>query len=582
MDHGLMLGRVSHLFAAMTLLTIAWWHRRTFSLMVVSAVLAAITVGVGTLSQQYPSMATTKADLDKELNGSLEGSGFTLHFSKVSKDSPIDTQILRLYRDTEFHIKELTNLFQYEHKLPHVEIYAYQNDEQKKLLFGGGSTDVTDVKTPSIHISTDSWPHPTLRHELVHALGSEVGFHGLGFHPNMAFTEGLAVALAPEARNMSLDDGAASLLESNRLPPLDDLFSPRFWRVSGQRAYTVAGSLIHYLIETKGMKGVLALYGGASWSKAFGTSKHGLIRLWQDKIKSAYNKEENGLYAEALFRSPGLFGDICPHSKSDLAQDRDEGVYIRLRQPLGWDPTQEYLPWLTALDPKDQDAKMRLWKKEIKALGAHRFPDQQKLEQWRDILNKAWRDPPDTVEDVETGLLLSDVLRLMGKVEDSQKPLTSILDTSHRRFIGNQLVRETVARIRLEQLGDPLAMEWRRVLAGFTTTLPDRSKEPSSVWLLSYLRFRNAKDDQVGKDDLIRNLTQTPPDSTLPPTFAFEWYKLLANRFMKIEEYSFAADAYDKAASAARPAARDLYLEHARRARFFAEKGPLSRMASVH
>lgn len=582
MDHGLMLGRMSHLFAAITLLTLTWWHLKTFSLMIMTAVLAAITVGLGTLSAQYPSMATNKVALDKELSGSLSGPGFTLHFTRESKEGPIDSQILRLYRDTEFHIKELTSLLQNGKNLPNVEIYAYQNDTQKKLLFGGGSTDVTDVKTPSVHISIGGWPHPTLRHELVHALASGFGFHGLGFHPNMAFTEGLAVALAPEARTMSLDDGAASLIESNRLPPLSDLFSPRFWRVSGQRAYTASGSFIRYLIETKGIKGVTALYSGDSWSRAFGASRESLVRLWQDKIMSAYDKEQSTLYAEALFRSPGLFGDICPHSKSDLAQNRDEGVYIRLRQPLSWDPTQEYLPWLTALDPKDQEAKLRLWRKEIKALGSQRFPDQGQLEKWRDTLTQVWRDPPETVEDVETGLLLSDIQRLLGKTEDSLKPLLSIQETAKKRFIGDNLVRETEARIRLEQLGDPLALEWRRVLGGFTTTLPEQSKEPPQVWLLTYLRFRNAKDDQLTKDELIRNFTQISPDSTLPPTFAFEWYRLLANRLMKQEDYSVAAEAYDKAASVARPAARELFTEHSRRARYYAEKGPLSRMAAVH
>ena len=75
---------------------------------------------------------------------------------------------------------------------------------------------------------------------------------------------------------------------------------------------------------------------------------------------------------------------------------------------------------------------------------------------------------------------------------------------------------------------------------------------------------------------------------TLRPDYGHVWhcddvrYRLLVNRLMKLEEYTVAADAYDKAASVARPAARELYTEHSRRARFYAEKGPLSRMAAAH
>src|SRR5690606_33355072 len=116
--------------------------------------------------------------------------------------------------------------------------------------------------TPSIHITADAWPHPTLRHELVHALASGFGYHGLGFHPNMAFTEGLAEALAPREQMISVHEGAASLIESGRLPAIEKLFSPAFWRESGGRAYTVAGSFIRHLIETRGMAEVKNLYAG--------------------------------------------------------------------------------------------------------------------------------------------------------------------------------------------------------------------------------------------------------------------------------------------------------------------------------
>lgn len=583
MDHGLILGRLAHVLIATALLTLAWWQKRSYGVMIATASLAALAWTCSSLSASYPSMGRTKEALDQQLSGTVEGPGFTLHFvpGEVSggKNEP-GPRILRLYRDLEFHTQELAATLQDgTKKLPHVEIYAYDNDVQKKLWFGGGDTDVTDVHTPSVHITLDTWPHPTLRHELVHALASGFGFHGLGFHPNIAFTEGLAVALAPEPRKMTIDDGAASLIESGRLPAIESLFSPQFWRVSGSRAYTVAGSFIRFLIETRGIQGVKALYAGEKWQKAFGTSQESLVKAWRDKIIAAYDTGRDTLYAEALFRAPGLFEDLCPHSKSDLAQTRDASFYVRLRQPLGWDPTAEYAPWLATLEPTNIDASVKLWRKEIRRLGTERFPDPGKLHEWRNVLAKALHQPPKSLEDVEIALLLSDLLRLQGEIDESLKPLAMIQKTAAQRYLGDQLIRETEVRLRVEQLGDPLALEWRKLLAGFTKTLPDQTKEPPDVWILSYLRFRHAKDDQISRDELARLLSQVPPDIALPQTFAFEWYRLLADRLMKVEDYTLASQAFALAAAVARPATKDLYEEHARRALFYAAKGVLSKAA---
>ncbi len=573
MDDGLVLGRLAHFFTAAALLTLAWWQRKSYGLMAATTVLGVLALTCGTFSETYPSMSRTKKELERELSEKMSGSGFTLHFVPNAAAKSPDIKIERLYRDAAFHLSELGKILQGKDPLPHVEIYAYESDQQKKLWFGGGATDVTDVRTPSIHITLDSWPHPTLRHELVHALTSGFGFYGLGFHPNMAFTEGFAVALAPEPRTMTLDDGAASLIESKRLPEIQDLFSPLFWRVSGGRAYTVAGSFIRFLIDTKGVDGVKALYAGADWDKAFGSSRDDLIKSWKERVLSGYDKDRNALYAEALFRSPGLFEEQCPHTKVDYEQDRDDGVYVRVRQPLGWDPAAEYAPWLLSLDPGSTAAKLKLWKRDIKHLGAERFPNVGQLQKWRDLLTQNLNLPPKSLEDIEMALLLSDVMRLQGETTESLKMLTAVQESAIKRHIGDQLVRDTEARLRVEQIGDPQALEWRKVLAGFTRTLPEQNKEPSTLWLLSYLRFRNAKDDQMSKEELNRNLTEVPPDISLPQTFAFEWYKLLAARFMKLEEYTLAAQSFELAASVARPATKELYQEHTRRAQYYASMG---------
>jgi hypothetical protein len=487
-DMGLVLARSAHLILALALMLAAWWRRSA----VMIATMAAVLVAWGAtsyLAGRYQSTRNGKADLEEILSAKLEGKGFTLHYRPGAKGAPLGVK--RLFRDAQFEVKELSEILE-ETSPPHVEIYVYPEDDLKKLWFGGGNTDVTDVRTPSVHISLGSWPHPTLRHELAHALTSGFAYHGLGFHPNMAFTEGLAVALAPESRSLTLDDGAAALFKENRLPSVDALFTPLFWKVSGNRAYTAAGSFIRYLVSEHGIKGVKALYGGAEWHAAFGKSRDELVAAWKDKILAAYDAEQNGLYAEALFRKPGVLEDRCPHSKADLQRSRDEGPFVRMRQPLGWDPDANYLTWLTALDPSDTSARLRVWRREIRKIAQDRFAAPGRLATWREALARARTSPPKALEDVEMAIVESDLARLLGDVDASNKILAELADEGQRRFLGDGLTREIAVRQRLEatQAAGPQTLEWRRFLAGFRKSLPDATLAPGGPWLVSYLTGR--------------------------------------------------------------------------------------------
>lgn len=576
-DQGILLQRLAQLLLATALLLAAWFRGQKT---VILAVLVLVTAwgAAGHFAQEFPSATTGAAALAERLSGKLEGQGFTLHYVQAKPGQKPSIAIQRLFRDTEFHVQELSSLF-HESQPPHVQVYVYPSDDQKKLWFGGGSTDVTDVYTPSIHISQGSWPHPTLRHELVHALSSGFAFHGLGFHPNMAFTEGLAVALAPSERTLSLDDGTASLLASQRLPPLAELFSPAFWRVSGSRAYTAAGSLINFLIERHGIAGVKALYSGKGWREAFETNssksdaqvRDAAIAAWTAAIQKGYDRQRNALFTEALFRYPGVFEDECPHSKADLARSRAESVWVRIRQPIGWKPEQDLSPWLLAIDPQDQQTRLRQWRADIRKAATDRADG--RLETWRETLKRARKSPPAALEDVEMALLESDVDRAGGAGDESRKILAELTTAGTKSFFGESLRREIEARTAIERLyDDASAQSWRRYLAGWAKTPPE--KRDGEPWLATYLRLRNGQLDSGGAAGLKKAL-EAPVDPSLSASFHVEWYRLLANKLMREGAFADAAFAYRKAAEVTPTASKDLYQEQARRADFYVTKGAL-------
>lgn len=568
-DNGIIFARGAHLALATLLLCLAWWRRQLASYVAVG-VFAALWLTLGVLASNHHSTRNSKSDLDALMSAKVEGTGFTLHYQpSVDENGKTVTKtpvaIDRLFRDAEFHVKELSE-FLGEKDVPKVEIYVYPNDDKKKLWFGGGSTDVTDVRTPSVHISQGNWPHPTLRHELAHALTSGFAYHGLGFHPNMAFTEGLAVALAPEPRSLTLDDGAAALIKDKRLPPMGQLFSPAFWKVSGSRAYTAAGSFLRFLIGAYGIEGVKKLYAGATWEDSFGKSRDDLVASWEEHVMKAYDPEKNAIFAEALFRRPGILQDRCPHSKADLSRTRDESAYVRMRQPVGWDPDADYLPWLANLDPDDQNVRLRVWRREIRKVATDRFAATGRLQTWREALNRARAKPAAALEDVEAGILESDVARALGDVDGSLAVLQEFAAESKQRYFGDSLARELEARLSIEKGAGAQSLEWRRFLAGFRKTLPDTNLN-DGPWILTYLKVRNLK--ELEAPELTRLLTEVAPDPELSSSFHLEWYRILADRLMRKGAFAEAATAYDKAANVARPAAKEVYAEHARRARFY-------------
>lgn len=577
-DDGIALARLSHFLLATTLLLLVWWQGQ--KVLIVGALLVGIGwFSSGIIAGRYPSTSLGKPVLEKLLAGKIEGDGFTLHYlrtkaTKTSKTTTHPMRYLRLARDTTFHIQELRKSLAAK-SYPHIEVFVYPDEHSKKLWFGGGSTDVADVKTPSIHIDDNSWPHPTLRHELVHALASDIGFHGLGFHPNMAFTEGLAVALAPDGRSMSLDDGAASVIDSGRISSVEGLFSPLFWQVSGGRAYTVAGSFINYLIDTSGAGKVTALYAGESFAKVLGQNRDKVLQEWKTHILSKFDKERHAVFSEALFRYPGLFGDQCPHSKVDLERSRNADIYVRLRQPLKWDPGQDYLNWRTDLDPGDHDNRLRVWRKAISAVASERQPSIGRLETWKETLKAFRKVPPKTLEDVEAGILESDIARVLGQTEESLTILRELVEAAKKSFFGFSFQREISARLMIEeQLSVEAGLEWRRLLAGWRRQMPDEQLF-SGPWITTYLKLRNIKASKITKEELLEVFALDIEKEGLVTTFKHEWFKIIAGKLMTAGEFEKAGEAYLQAQKFAEGSLSELMGEHVRRAQFYKTQGSI-------
>lgn len=311
--------RVSHAVLALGVLVVARWWPRRLTLAATLTLVASFILSTTSTSTHHGHGA-----LRSQLSATVKRPSLTLYYAPGTVP---DERAEQLADEAAFHTRDLSKALGLEGQAPEVAIYVYPDYLRKKAWFGGLTTDVTDVYSPSIHITADRFPHGTLRHELVHALTSAEGFYGLGFHPNMAITEGLAVTLAPRPSAFGLHTEAASVLnlywqakdgentEGTDRAKVSGLFGPMFWTYSGSRAYRVAGSLLRYLAERYSPEAVMGLYRGQSFEEAFGIERHEVITGWLEFLKDHYDPALDTIMRKR-FSGVSVFDASCPHSKA--------------------------------------------------------------------------------------------------------------------------------------------------------------------------------------------------------------------------------------------------------------------------
>lgn len=565
LDKGILLARLFHFFIAILIISVSWIHRSIINLaFLIGSITCCIILFF--LSDPYYSIQNGKKYLDKLLPNTMVSKGFSIHY-KNDEDPFSENHIKRLFDVTNFHINELKKVLG--NSVNHVDIYVYPNEDKKKLWFGAGNTDVTDVVTPSIHLTKSSPPFTTIRHELVHALTSSFAYYGLGFHPNMAFTEGLAMALAPSYDNLTLDEGAYGIISTGKIVSIDSLFTPGFFLYSGARAYTVAGSMINHLIATYGFEKVKSLYSGGSFEEVFGIGRSVFLNQWLEKIAAVYDHDKHHLQAQSLYKYGGAFFDLCVHSKATLRKKVKDNHFVRLRQPPLWDPENDYWHWRVAIDKSDEGALLNLFKSEIRKIAIREIPLKGRLNTWKRAIRNARRVPPLTFEDIELGILESDIYRITGDRNESLNILRKLAEPEIARRLGDNLLRKIFARIMVEKsLTQKEALPWRKYLAGWQS-IP-KIKSVVSDWIFIYLRLRSGSGDLFKKNSPTLLLEAKVPKN-IPATFKVEWYRLLGFSFLELNSFQLAHKAFTKATKVATGAKSKLLDQYSRMAIFLSQ-----------
>ncbi len=287
------------------------------------AVLAAVCGTALRCNGGSLGFAVDADDLEDALGGRLETPHFTIYYSpttEIERDLPLIAQ------DHEFRYAQVVAQLGVapDHKL--VSFY-FADQEQKGRLHGSRGVEMAKPWRGEIYLDHRGWPHPSLRHEIAHAIAAEFGdwlfgvasrrVIGLPVLANPGLIEGLAVAVDwPQSYERPNPHELVRVLQKlDKLPSVETLFGLSFFSVSPTTGYTVAGSFMRFLLETHGPAKLREVYhNGGDFERAYGVPLGRLEGEWREMLATIDIPDSVVEGQKEMFRRTSVFARPCAHA----------------------------------------------------------------------------------------------------------------------------------------------------------------------------------------------------------------------------------------------------------------------------
>jgi hypothetical protein len=278
--------------------------------------------------------AVDASDIEGELDGTVETAHFVIHYAHTKE---IDAEIELIARDHEFRYAQVVAQLGV---APSVKLHSFYfaDSEQKARWIGARRVEMAKPWRREIYLDHRSFPHVSLRHEIVHAVASEFGdwlfgvaartVLGLPLLVSPGLIEGLAVAVDwPPEGDRTPHEAVRALVEMGAKPSLHELISLSFFGVSSARGYTTAGSFVRFLIDTYGIAAVRRVYRTVDFEGTFGKPLAALEAEWLAMIATIELPESAIETSREQFRATSVFAKPCPHA---IAARREQAEHAQV------------------------------------------------------------------------------------------------------------------------------------------------------------------------------------------------------------------------------------------------------------
>ena len=392
-------------------------------------------VSVVVLAAAYAYRAPLGIVIDRaHIQQTLGGHRQTDHFDIYYDTNTISAWNMDLIaRDHEYQLDRVINYLDVPAPRARIASYIYGSADQKKRLMGARHTSIERPGADEMHLNNASFPHPVLKHELVHVMSAAFGNALFGGSYWIGFHEGLAEAVDWQDAPMNPHEWSRAMRELGLAPRLEDLFSMTgFWSAASSRSYTLCGSFVRFLIERYGLDVFKQVFPDGAVKASYGRSTAELIAEWETFVDGISLREDQLRIARQRFIRPAIFRRHCPHEVAAL-NDRAWQAYNaqRYRDAVG------YFDRMLELEPENPSALRGL------LYGIYRQGDYERVESVAQRIER----PDQTVGLLaDAQLVRGDTAWKTGRMDDARR--------SYEAVVGLQAseAMSRAASIRLEVL----------------------------------------------------------------------------------------------------------------------------------
>lgn len=235
-------------------------------------------------------------------------------------------QAMRLTEDCDFRVHQLERTLGVREP-DVVTAYFFRSPQEKRTLMGAMRVYIAKPWRREVYLQLGDFPHPVLSHELAHvvARNTSSGMFGVpgrlgGLIPEPTLVEGMAVALEPVPRDaLTPHEWAKAAYEAGLAPSLSALLGPRFFGQNQHLAYTLAGSFLRFVLDTRGADALRAVYREGDPERALSKPFAELEREWKAFLAEVPLPAPAAALAKQRFERGGVFSEVCPHTIDRLS-----------------------------------------------------------------------------------------------------------------------------------------------------------------------------------------------------------------------------------------------------------------------
>jgi tetratricopeptide (TPR) repeat protein len=249
--------------------------------------------------------------------------GLVLDAPRCRAVLPRETRVAeaqRIVEDCEFRITQIEQRLGVRER-SRVTAFFFRNPQEKRQQMGAARVYIAKPWRREVYLQMGEYPHPVLAHELAHVVARHAssGMFGVpgrlgGLVPEPTLVEGMAVALEPNARDELTAHQWARAAHAEKLaPPLSSLLGVSFFGTNQALAYTLAGSFLRFVLDTRGAATLRKVYATGSVEQALGKPLSTMEREWQSYLASVSLPERAAALARMRFERPGVLSQVCPH-----------------------------------------------------------------------------------------------------------------------------------------------------------------------------------------------------------------------------------------------------------------------------